>query len=116
MAMITKASWGSLSSNFSGLIWGNNNYSSASTVTFGWPMAPAPQGPVDPTKLDELRNEIITKLTVGAEKPGFRDRDSLEPDTLNARVLELVIAVLLREGLLNTRTAAGKRGGEEGRT
>ena len=75
------------------------NTSSSSTVWYSH--TPTPEGPVDPTKLDELRAEIIAKLTVENEKPGFRDGDGVGPNTLNARVLELIFAVLLREGLLS---------------
>lgn len=103
-------------------IWGLSNATIHSSLTFAvWPSntttswtAPASEGPVDPTKLDELRSEIVAKLTVEAQKPGFRTGDPLGPDVLNERVLELIFAVLLREGLLNTQTRAN-RGGEEGR-
>ena len=85
-------------------------YSSSVSTSFGGFSQPEPEGPIDPTKLDDIRSEVLVKLTVENEKPGFRTGDNLySPDALNERVIELVFAILLREGLLGEGKGGAKR-------
>ena len=81
------------------------NYGSSSQYSGYSPVPPKPEGPVDVNTLPALRDELVAKLTIGGAQPGFRtgDADMYSPDLKNQRVLELIYAVLLSEGLLRAK-------------